>query len=277
VRGFRTTFQRERNTNWAGVLLWGCTIALILFILVPIASVFIAIPGTIVVSQSTNHDNLNAIRLSLITSTTSLFVIMAIGTPTARNLARNRVKGKRLIDTIIDLPIVLPPAVAGLALLLAFAPRSPIGSLLLHYGIILPGNIAAVIIAQTFVALPFYVRSARTAFEEINPRLEMASSLLSPSTFYSFRKVVLPLASRGIVAGAILAWGRAMGEFGATLLFAGNLPGITQTMPLAIYLDLATNIGQASFVSGVLIAISFAIIIGVRYIYGSKRLFAVGT
>ena len=244
----QTSIQRK-TIDWTSVLFWGCTAALILFIIIPIASVFLAIPGSNVIAEATNRDTLNAIRLSLITSTTSLLVMLAIGIPASRALTRSKIRGKKLIDTIIDLPIVLPPAVAGLALLLAFAPRSLIGAFLLQYGIILPGNIVAVIMAQTFVAMPFFVRSARTAFEEINPRIEMVANLLSPSRFYSFRKVVLPLASRGLVAGAILAWGRAMGEFGATLLFAGNMPGITQTMPLAIYLDLAVNINQASFVS----------------------------
>jgi molybdate transport system permease protein len=257
--------------EWTSVLLWGFPIVVILFIVIPIVSVFLNVPGSSVALQLINPETLSAIRLSLITSTTSLVVMMFLGIPTARLLTRRRVRGIRLIDTIIDIPIVLPPAVAGLALLLAFAPRSPIGAVLLQYGIILPGNIAAVIIAQTFVAMPFFMRSARTAFEEIDPKIEMAASLLSPSSFYSFRKVVLPLASRGLVAGAILAWGRAMGEFGATLLFAGNLPYFTQTMPLAIYLDMAVNIQQASLVSCILIVISFAVIIGVRYVVGSSK------
>lgn len=259
------------RTEWTSALLWGFPIVVVLFIVIPIASVFLSVPGSSIALQLVNTDTLNAIRLSLVTSTTSLVVIMLLGIPTARALTRREVRGVRVIDTIIDIPIVLPPAVAGLALLLAFAPRSPIGAVLLQYGIILPGNIVAVIMAQTFVAMPFFLRSARTAFEEINPKIEVAASLLSPSSFYSFRKVVLPLASRGLVAGAILAWGRAMGEFGATLLFAGNLPGITQTMPLAIYLDLAVDIQQASFVSCILIVISFAVIIGVRYVVGSRE------
>ena len=271
------SFFKRHESNWSGILLWGCLIVLILFIVIPIASVFAAIPGASSITAAANKDTLNAIRLSLITSTVSLFVMMAIGIPAARALARSKTRGKQVIDTVIDLPIVLPPAVAGLALLLAFAPHSVIGKFLLHYGYILPGNIVAVIMAETFVAMPFFVRSVRTAFEEINPKLEMVSSLLSPSRFYSFRKVTLPLAARGIVAGAILAWGRAMGEFGATLLFAGNLPGITQTMPLAIYLDLEVNINQASFVSAILIAISFGVIIGVRVVTGSKKVFGFGT
>ncbi|MDA4118581.1 MAG: molybdate ABC transporter permease subunit [Thaumarchaeota archaeon] len=217
-----------------------------------------------------NSATSDAIWLSLISSSAALLVIVAVGIPTARLLTRRAFMGKKIVDTIIDMPIVLPPAVAGLALLLAFAPISPIGQFLLRYGLILPGSLLAVVMAQTFVAMPFFVRSARTAFEEVNPRLEMAANVISPSTSYSFRKVVLPLASRGIIAGAILAWGRAMGEFGATLLFAGNLPGVTQTMPLAIYLDLEENIYQASVVSAILIVISFAIIVTVRYLTGGE-------
>lgn len=262
-----TPSQRE-SRDWAGVLLWGCLTVLLLFIIIPVASIFFEIPGGNVVSEATSMSTLSAIRISLITSTASLFVTMALGIPTARFLSRREIKGKGLIDSILDLPIVLPPAVAGLALLLAFAPHSLIGKFLLRYGLILPGNIIAVVIAQTFVAMPFFIRSARTAFDEINPRLEMAASLLSSSKFFSFRKVVLPLASRGLVAGCILAWGRAMGEFGATLLFAGNLPGITQTMPLAIYLDLEVNIYEASFVSAILIVISFAVIASTRWVAG---------
>ncbi len=256
--------------DWTAGLFIACVTVLTLFIVIPIASIFLTIPGGNVVAEATDSATVDAIKLSLLTSTSSLIIIIALGTPTARALARSRVKGKKIIDSLIDLPIVLPPAVAGIALLFAFAPRSPIGSFLQSYGIILPGSLVAVILAQTFVALPFFVRSARTAFEEVNPKLEAAASTLSPSQFYSFRMVVLPLASRGLVAGAILAWGRAMGEFGATLLFAGNLPGITQTMPLAIYVDMASDLYKASFVAGVLIVISFSIIVSVRYLSGGK-------
>ncbi len=247
-------------------------IVLLFFILIPVASIFLEIPGGNALSAALDPSTISAIRISLLTSAASLVAMVVVGLPVARFMSRNRFRGKGILDTVIDLPIVLPPAVAGLALLLAFAPRSPIGAFLLQYGLILPGNIVAVIIAETFVAMPFFVRSARTAFDEINPRLEMAASTLSPSTSYSFRRVVLPLASRGLVAGAILGWGRALGEFGATLLFAGNLPGITQTMPLAIYLDLQVNIYQASLVSGILIAISFVIIVTVRHVIGGRTI-----
>lgn len=247
------------------IFLWACTTILILFILIPIASIFLTITVGNVFAEATDIVTLNAIKLSLITSTASLILIVSFGTPTARILARSKIRGKKIIDSIIDLPIVLPPSVAGIALLLAFAPRSPIGMFLRHYGIILPGSTVAVVLAQTFVALPYFVRSARTAFEEVNPKLETAAAVLSPSKLFSFSRVVLPLASRGLISGAILAWGRALGEFGATLMFAGNLPGITQTMPLAIYLGLSVDLYRASFISAILIMISFGIIIGVRH------------
>jgi molybdate transport system permease protein len=247
-------------------------IILVLFIVIPVVSIFLEIPGGNVLSKPLDSSTISAIRISLLTSAASLVLMVVLGIPTARFMSRSKMRGKGILDTVIDLPIVLPPAVAGLALLLAFAPRSPIGAFLLQYGLILPGNILAVVMAETFVAMPFFVRSARTAFDEINPRLEMAASILSPSSSYSFRRVVLPLASRGLIAGAILGWGRALGEFGATLLFAGNLPGVTQTMPLAIYLDLEENIYQASLVSGILIAISFVIIASVRYVIRGKAI-----
>ena len=247
-------------------------VVLAFFVLIPVASIFLEIPKGNALSAALDPSTISAIRISLLTSAASLVLMVVLGLPVARFMSRNRFRGKGILDTVIDLPIVLPPAVAGLALLLAFAPRSPIGAFLLQYGLILPGNIVAVVIAETFVAMPFFVRSARTAFDEVNPRLELAARTLSPSESYSFRRVVLPLASRGLVAGAILGWGRALGEFGATLLFAGNLPGITQTMPLAIYLDLQVNIYQASLVSGVLIAISFVIIVTVRHVIGGRTI-----
>lgn len=238
---------------------------LILFILIPIISIFLMIPGGNALIEITDVVTLNAIKLSLLTSTASMLLIVSLGTPTARLLARSKIRGKKIIDSIIDIPIVLPPSVAGIALLLAFAPRSPIGMFLKQYGIILPGSVWAVVLAQSFVALPYFVRSARTAFEEVDPKLEKAASVLSPSRIFSFSRIVLPLASRGLISGAILAWGRALGEFGATLMFAGNLPGITQTMPLAIYLGLSVDLYRASFISAILIMISFGIIIGVRH------------
>jgi molybdate transport system permease protein len=247
------------------VVFWACATILILFIVIPIISIFLTISGGNALAEITDIVTLNSIKLSLLTSTASMLLIVFFGTPTARLLARSKIRGKRIIDSIIDIPIVLPPSVAGIALLLAFAPRSPIGIFLKHYGIILPGSIWAVVLAQSFVALPYYVRSARTAFEEIDPKLETAAAVLSPSRLFSFSRVVLPLASRGLISGAILAWGRALGEFGATLMFAGNLPGITQTMPLAIYLGLSVDLYRASFISAILIIISFGIIIGVRH------------
>lgn len=234
---------------------------LFLFIGIPIFAIFVSLPTGNIVAESLDSTTLKALQLSFVTTLASLGIIVALGIPAARLLSRTEFRGKKILDSLIDIPIVLPPSVAGIALLLAFAPVSPIGHVLQTYGLIIPGTIFAVILAQTFVALPFFVRSARTAFEEIDPGLETAANILSPSRAYVFRTVVLPLASRGILAGAVLSWGRALGEFGATLMFAGNNPGITQTMPLAIYVGLQTDLYRATFLSAILIVISFAIIL----------------
>ncbi len=251
--------------------LWVLASILILFIAIPILSIFASLPTGNLEGELFSQATEDALRLSLVTTLVSLGIILLLGIPTARLLSRSTFRGKSVIDSLVDVPIVLPPAVAGIALLLAFAPYSPIGKLLASYNIIIPGSIIAVIMAQTFVSLPFFVRSARTAFEEIDPRLEAAANVLSPSRMFTFRKVVLPLASRGLIAGAILAWGRALGEFGATLMFAGNLPGITQTMPLAIYIGLNTDIYRASFLAAILIVISFAIILVFRHFEPGRR------
>ncbi len=252
--------------------LWILVSTLVLFIVIPILSIFASLPVGNLKGELFNQATEDALRLSLITTLTSLGIILLLGIPTSRLLSRSVFRGKSIIDSLVDVPIVLPPAVAGIALLLAFAGNSPIGRFLAAYNIILPGSTVAVIMAQTFVSLPFFVRSARTAFEEIDPRLEAAANVLSPSHSFTFRRVVLPLASRGLIAGAILAWGRALGEFGATLMFAGNLPGITQTMPLAIYIGLNTDISKASFLAAILIVISFGIILVFRHFEpGRKR------
>ncbi len=260
------------NFDRGAIVLWVATGALMLFIAIPLLSIFATLWGGNIIGEISASGTLDALRLSMETTLVSLGIILLLGIPTARVLSRSRFRGKSILDSLIDMPIVLPPAVAGIALLLAFSPHSLIGQAFLSYGVKFLGSTVAVVMAQTFVAMPFFVRSARTAFDEVDPKLEMAAGVLSPSKFYSFRCVVLPLASRGLIAGAILAWGRALGEFGATLMFAGNLRGITQTMPLAIYIGLSTDLYQATLLSAVLIVISFAIILGFRHFEpGRKR------
>jgi molybdate transport system permease protein len=156
--------------------------------------------------------------------------------------------------------MILPPAVAGMALLLAFAPRGILGPTLRQLGIILPGSTFAVVLAQLFVASPFVLRSSKAAFENVDPRLLQSARLLNPSEVGVFLTVVLPLSANGVLAGLLMTWARSMGEFGATLMFAGNLPGVTQTMPLAIYMLMAEDPLASNVLSAILVVTSFSIL-----------------
>lgn len=207
---------------------------------------------------------LAALKISLITSSLSVAISLLAGTPLAYMLARWDFKGKSIVELLVDLPIVLPPSVAGLALLMAFGRQGLFGGPLIMLGISLPFTTAAVVIAQTFVSAPLYVRAARIGFAEIDPQLEEAAYVDGATRWQIFREVMLPLAGRALTSGAILAWARALGEFGATILFAGNLEGVTQTMPLAIYLGLERGLNVAIALSMMLIVISVGLLTLVR-------------
>jgi len=210
-----------------------------------------------------------ALLLSLATSALSLAIILALGTPLAYLLARRRFRGARLVETLVDLPIVLPPAVAGLALLMAFGRRGLFGRWLDDAGIALVFTTSAVVLAQLFVATPFYVRAARGGFARIDSDLEDAAASLGASPFQLFWRVTLPLARPILGAGAVLAWARALGEFGATILFAGNVPGVTQTMPLAIYGQYnAGDLRGALLLSLVLLMVALLTLLAVRLLGG---------
>ena len=201
-----------------------------------------------------------ALVLSLWTTAIALIVIILLGTPLAYFLARRHFRGKALLETLIDLPMVLPPAVAGLALLMAFGRRGLIGETLDGWGITLGFTSTAVILAQIFVASPFFVRSARAGFARADRELEEAAADLGASPLQVVRSVTLPMARSSLAAGAVLAWARAVGEFGATIIFAGNLSGRTQTAPLYIFAKF--NEGQveaANAVAVVLAVFSFVI------------------
>ena len=201
-----------------------------------------------------------ALRLSLVTSSLTTVGGVIFGTPLAYMLARWRFRFKSWIELIIDLPIVLPPSVAGLALLIAFGRRGLFGSTLRLLGISLPFTTAAVVLAQTFVAAPLYVRAARIGFTEIDKQLEEAAQVEGANQWQLFQEVMFPLAGRALMSGAILTWTRALGEFGATILFAGNLEGVTQTMPMAIYLGFERNLGIALTLSVVLVVVSICLL-----------------
>ncbi len=209
---------------------------------------------------------LAALRLSLLTSGISVLAAVAGGTPLAYLLARSRFAGRAWLDLLIDLPVVLPPSVAGLALLMAFGRQGLFGPALGVVGLSLPFSTAAVILAQTFVSAPLYVRAARIGFAAIETQLEEAAFVEGAGRWQLFRFIMLPLAGRALVSGAILCWTRALGEFGATILFAGNLEGRTQTMPLAIYLGLERGLGAALALSVLLLAVSIVLLTVLRRI-----------
>ena len=223
---------------------------------VPLLSLFVRSINEGFFNYAFSEQAFKALRLSLITSTITTIVTIVFGTPFAYMLARWKFRMKSWIELFIDLPIVLPPSVAGLVLLIAFGRRGMLGPALSALGISLPFTTAAVVLAQTFIAAPLYVRSARVGFAAIDKQLEEAAHVEGANQWQLFTEVMFPLAGRALLSGAILTWTRALGEFGATILFAGNLEGITQTMPMAIYLGFERNLGIALALSVVLVIVS---------------------
>ena len=203
----------------------------------------------------------DALRLSLITSTIVLVVTLLLGSPLALLMARRRLRGRAILDSLVDLPIVLPPAVAGLALLLTFGRRGVLGPVLSAVGIELPFTTAAVVLASLFVSAPFFVRSARDGFMAVPRELEEAARVEGATELQVFRFVTAPVAAPALFGGAVLAWARALGEFGATIMFAGQFAGRTQTMPLAIYAALESDTDAALSLSVLLLGVSFALLV----------------
>lgn len=232
------------------------SVFLLALFLLPLLALFIRSINQDFFTHAFSEQAFKALRLSLVTSTITTVSAILFGTPLAYLLARWRFKFKSWIELLIDLPIVLPPSVAGLVLLIAFGRRGLFGSALNVLGISLPFTTAAVVIAQTFVAAPLYVRAARIGFTDIDKQLEEAAHVEGANQWQLFREVMFPLAGRALLSGAILTWTRALGEFGATILFAGNLEGVTQTMPMAIYLGFERNLGIALALSVVLVIVS---------------------
>jgi len=206
-----------------------------------------------------------ALRISLVASVCSLALSTLLGVPLAWTLARRSFRGQRLLRALVTLPMVLPPVVAGVALLVAFGRRGVIGRPLAEAtGVTLPFTMAGVVLAATFVSMPFLVATTEAALRSLDRRYEDAATTLGASPSYVFRHVTLPLIAPSLAAGMGLAWVRALGEFGATITFAGNLPGRTQTLPLAVYLALESNPELAYLMSFVLLAVSAGVILLLR-------------
>jgi molybdate transport system permease protein len=236
----------------------------LVFLGLPLVALLVdASPGDLVSSLG-DGASLDALRLSLETSLIALALIVLVGTPAAWMLATRDFRLKPAMVTLIELPLVLPPAAAGIALLAALGPHGIAGGLLDDAGLTLVLTTAGVVVAMTFVASPFYIRQAQASFEALDGRLLEAARTLGATEARRFTRVAIPLARDGLLAGAALAWGRALGEFGATLMFAGSLRGVTQTAPLAIYERFATDFDAAIALAVVLLAVSAAVLIAVK-------------
>ena len=210
-------------------------------------------------------DALDALRLSVQTSLWSTALSALFGVPLAWVLARVAFRGRNLVRALCTLSMVLPPVVGGVALFFALGRRGLVGQWLDEwFGVRLPFTTAGVVVAQTFVAMPFLVITVEGALRQLDPRFEDAARTLGASRWYTFRRVTLPSIRPALVAGAVLAWARALGEFGATITFAGNFPGTTQTLPLLTYLELESNPPEAIITSLVMMAVSFAVLVGLR-------------
>ena len=249
--------------QFAGTSRWIFIIpSAILFALfaVPLAALVLRSISPDFFTNAFSKEALKALSLSLVTSSVTMIVAAVFGTPLAYVLSRWKFKFKSWLELILDLPIVLPPSVAGLALLIAFGRNGYFGPALNVLGISLPFTTVAVVMAQTFVAAPLYVRSARIGFSGIDQQLIEAAHVEGASQWQLFNEVMVPLTGRILASGAILTWTRALGEFGATILFAGNLQGVTQTMPMAIYIGFEQNLGVALVLSVVLILVSVIVL-----------------
>src|SRR3954449_13176510 len=257
-----------RRASAFGVALWAALALALVFLTLPVVAIFADTgPGALLDSLG-DASARDALRLSLETSLIALAIVLAVGTPAAYLLATRRFRGHALVVTLVELPLVLPPAVAGIALLAALGPNGILGSLVEDAGVQLVLATAGGGAALVFVSAPYYLRQAQASFEAIDPALLEASRTLGAGEARGFLRVALPVARPGLIAGAAVAWGRALGEFGATLMFAGSFRAVTQTVPLAIYARFATDFDGALALSAVLVCVSFALLLGVKLATG---------
>lgn len=206
----------------------------------------------------------SSLSLSLLTTSLSMLLVLLLGTPLAYVLSRYQFRFKKLLAVVVELPIVMPPVVAGLALLSAFGRKGLLGIPLSFLGIQLPFTPFAVIIAQVFVSSPFYIRAAQSSFNALSPELEEAARIDGASAWKTFRQIMLPLSSPALLSGLLLSWARALGEFGATILFAGNLVGSTQTMSLLVFAALERDLGATYTTALILLALAAVLLGGMR-------------
>jgi molybdate transport system permease protein len=251
----------------------GAALAVVLlFLTLPVVAIFVDSSPADLLGSLDEPGALDALWLSLRATAAALALILVVGTPAAYLLATRSFRGRSLVITLVELPLVLPPAVAGIALLAAVGPEGILGGAVEASGIELTLQTAGVVVALTFVASPFYIRGAIAAFASVDPTLMDASRTLGASEARGLVRVMIPAALPGLAAGTALGIGRALGEFGATLMFAGSFQGITQTVPLAIYDRFSTDFESALALSAVLVAVSAAILLSVKLAQGSEAL-----
>ncbi len=252
-----------RPGAWFPALLFAALAAVLLFLGLPVAAIFLdTSPGDLIASLG-EPEARDALLLSLRTTAASLVLILVVGTPAAYLLATREFRGKAVVVTLVELPLVLPPAVAGIALLASVGPAGILGSLT---GDSLALQTAGVVVALTFVASPFYIRQAQASFGALDRTWLDAARTLGASEAGAFARVAVPAALPGLAAGTALALGRALGEFGATLIFAGSFQGVTQTVPLAIYSSFSTDFDAALALAAVLVLVSGALLLAVKLV-----------
>jgi molybdate transport system permease protein len=234
------------------------------FLLLPILALFVRVSPADLVDALWSDPALDALWVSVKTGLIAHFFVLVVGTLAAYFLATRQFRGRGVLVTLVELPLVLPPAVAGIALLALFSRRGLLGEQLDAFGIQIPLTQAAVVIAVAFVAAPFYVRQAIASFETVDRTLIDASRTLGASPGRTFWRIALPLSATGLGAGSALAWARGTGEFGATIMFAGSLQGVTQTMPLAIYAQLDLNPDVAVAIGALLVLVSLTVLLSIK-------------
>jgi molybdate transport system permease protein len=262
----RVAERQAQRTGTSQTNRWLLLLALpmLIFLVLPLVALVTRIRLASLIENLGNSEVGQAVSLSLTTTALSTSAALLFGTPLAYLLARNTFRGRAVIDTLIDLPMVLPPSVAGIALLIAFGRRGLLGSYLDTLGVSLAFTQTAVVLAQIFVAAPFYIKAAIAGFAGVERDLEQAAAIDGANGWRIFRYITAPLAWPVLFGGAVMTWARALGEFGATIIFAGNFPGRTQTMPLAIYIGFELELGVALTLSVILLVTSFLVLFVVK-------------
>lgn len=259
---------RRRKTSFP--ITWSIlALPLVLFFTVPILAIFLKTPLAGLLQTLNDAQTRQAISLSLFTSAATTLLSIVLGTPVAMLLS-SKTPAYQYLDTLLDLPTVLPPSVAGIALLMAFGRKGIFGSLFTAMGVNIPFTVLAVIMAQTFVASSYYIKAAYLGFSAVSLDLKQAAALDGANRWQIFWRITMPMSWSSLLSGAVMTWARSLGEFGATIIFAGNFPGRTQTIPLAIYIGFQIDLNVALTLAVILIAFSFLTLIIVKGFLGKR-------